>query len=105
MLVTYDEIMAWYEERRKAGLTIETPTLVEQYKEAMKDAPAMPNLPLCDTCRWHISRLWGSEYCAGRPHCYDCPSWMMYRADDYYEPEDDSPFRLYKRRKKYGHLF
>ena len=31
MLVTYDEIMAWYEERRKAGLTIETPTLVEQY--------------------------------------------------------------------------
>lgn len=104
MLCTYDEIMAWYEERRKAGLTIETPTLVEQYKA--NPASDIPPIPLCDTCRWHISGLWGSDYCAGYPHCYDCPSWMMYRADDYYEPEDDSsPFRLYKRRKKYGHLF
>ena len=104
MLCTYDEIMAWYEQRRAAGLTIETPTLAEQYMAAMKDDNTM-QFPLCDTCRWHISGLWGSSYCAGRPHCYDCPSWMMYRADDYYEPDDDSPWRDYTKRKKYGHLF
>ena len=104
MLVTYDDIMAWYEERWAQGLTIETPTLAEQYMAAMKDDNTM-QFPLCDSCRWHISGLWGSEYCAGRPHCYDCSSWMMYRADDYYEPADDSPWRDYTKRKKYGHLF
>ena len=99
MLVTYDEIMAWYEQRKKAGLTIETPTLLEQYKAAMKGVTTMPNIPLCDTCRWHISGLWGSEYCDGRPHCYDCSSWMMYRADDYYDPDDD-PWKDWRRRDK-----
>lgn len=103
MLATYEEIMSWYEQRRAKGLTIETPTLVEQY--LANPATDIPDIPLCDTCRWHISGLWGSEYCAGHPHCYDCPRWMMYRADDYYEPDDDSPWRDYTKRKKYGHLF
>ena len=103
MLVTYDEIMAWYEQRRAQGLTIEPPTLVEQYKA--NPATDIPPIPLCDTCRWHISGRWGSDYCAGRPHCYDCPSWMMYRSDDYDEPEDNSPWREYTKRKKYGRLF
>jgi hypothetical protein len=99
MLVTYDEIMAWYEQRRAQGLTIETPTLVEQYKA--NPATDIPDIPLCDTCRWHISRLWGSEYCAGRPHCYDCPSWMMYRADDYDTGDENENYHRgdYKRKK------
>ena len=99
MLCTYNEIMAWYEQRRAQGLTIETPTLAERYKAAMND-DNVQNIPLCDSCRWHISGRWGSEYCAGRPHCYDCSSWMMYRADDYDEPENDSPWRRYVEKKK-----
>ena len=99
MLCTYDEIMAWYEQRRAAGLTIETTTLAEQYKA--NPATDIPAIPLCDTCRWHISGRWGSDYCAGRPNCHDCPSWMMYRADDYDDPDDDSsPWRLYVKKKK-----
>lgn len=98
MLCTYEEIMAWYEQRRRAGLTIETPTLVEQY--LANPVTDIPDIPLCDTCRWHISGLWGGEYCAGRPNCYDCSSWMMYRTDDYDEPDDDSPWRRYVEKKK-----
>ena len=98
MLVTYDEIMAWYQQRKEAGLTIETPTLSEQY--LANPAADIPAIPLCDSCRWHISGRWGSDYCAGRPHRYDCPRWMMYRADDYDDPEDSGPWSGYVRRKK-----
>ena len=96
MLCTYDEIMAWYEQRKAAGLTIEPPTLVERYKTPA----AMPAIPLCATCRWHIAGLWGSEYCDGRPHCHDCPRWMMYRADDYYDPDNGDPWKDWRRKDK-----
>ena len=100
MLATYDEIMAWYEQRKAAGLTIESATLVERYKESAAMHPDMPAIPLCDSCRWHISGLWGSDYCASRPHCHECSRWTMYRADDYDDSEDNSPWKSYAERKK-----
>lgn len=97
MLVTYDEIMEWYNQRKAAGLTIETPTLLEQYQA--NPTTDIPAIPLCDTCRWHISGLWGSEYCRGHANCYNCPSWAMYRADDYYEPGDNDAWRDWRRKE------
>ena len=96
MLVTYDEIMEWYNQRKTAGLTIEPPTMLEQYKAATTKAP-MAATPPCDTCRWHISGLWGSEYCAGHRHCHDCPEWAMFRHDDYIDPGDNDPWRNWRK--------
>ena len=99
MLVTYDEIMAWYQHRKEAGLTIEPPSLLSQYQA--NPATDIPAIPLCDTCRWHIAGLWGSEYCGGRPNCYNCDSWMMYRADDYYNPDDNDSWKDWRRKEKF----
>ena len=99
MLVTYDEIMAWYQHRKEAGLTIEPPSLLSQYQA--NPATDIPAIPLCDTCRWHIAGLWGSEYCGGRPNCYNCDSWMMYRADDYYNKDDNDSWKDWRRKEKF----
>ena len=98
MLVTYEQIMAWYYQRKRAGLTIEP----EQIQRPLH-LSTIPGPSLCDTCRWHIPNKWGSDYCHGGRK--DCHEWMMYRADDYYHPGDDGPWRDYTKRKKYGHLF
>lgn len=89
MLVTYDEVMEWYQKRREKGLTIEPPSLLERY-----EAKPMPIIPLRDTCRWHIPGKWGSEYCDGR-HCQGCTSWMMHRAEDFEENED--PWKYWRK--------
>lgn len=92
MLVTYEQIMAWYHQRKRAGLTVEP----EQIQRPLHLSTTEQSL--CDTCRWHIPNKWGSDYCHGGRK--DCPEWMMYRADDYYHPEDDGPWRDYVRKKK-----
>ena len=91
MLVTYEEIMQWYQQRKRAGLTIEP----EQIQRPLHLSTTEQSL--CDTCRWHIPNKWGSDYCHGGRK--DCPEWMMYRADDYYDPDDD-PWEDWRRKDR-----
>jgi len=91
MLVTYEDIMAWYNQRKQAGLTIEP----EQIQRPLHSSTTEQSL--CDTCRWHIPNKWGSDYCHGGRK--DCHEWMMYRADDYYDPDDD-PWEDWRRKNR-----
>lgn len=91
MLVTYEQIMAWYYQRKRAGLTIEP----EQIQRPLHSSTTEQSL--CDTCRWHIPNKWGSDYCHGGRK--DCHEWMMYRADDYYDPDDD-PWEDWRRKNR-----
>lgn len=94
MLVTYEEIMQWYHQRKRAGLTIEP----EQIQRPLH-LSATESRSLCDTCRWHISNKWGSDYCHGGRK--DCHEWMMYRADDYDTGDENENYHRgdYKRKK------
>lgn len=92
MLATYDEIMAWYQQRKEAGLTIEPDPIRPLAKSTIA-----PIIPLCNTCRWHIAGLWGSEYCDGRRYICDCPKWMMYRADDYPDQNNSDPWKDWRK--------
>jgi hypothetical protein len=89
--VTYEEIMQWYQQRKRAGLTIEP----EQIQRPLHSSTTEQSL--CDTCRWHIPNKWGSDYCHGGRK--DCHEWMMYRADDYYDPDDD-PWEDWRRKDR-----
>jgi len=91
MLCAYDEIMAWYHQRKSAGLTVEP----EQIQRPLHLSNTEQSL--CDTCRWHIPNKWGSDYCHGGRK--DCHEWMMYRADDYYDPDDD-PWEDWRRKNR-----